>query len=98
MTPTPLLAAAGGPDIWSALPMMAVVLGIMYFVAWRPQQQERAALEKMLSALVKDDVVVTGGGLHGRVAEIDGEVLVIEIADKVRVRIDRSAVARKLAK
>lgn len=100
MNPHPLVLAAanGGADLMTFLPMIAIVIGIFYFTSYRPEQQERAAREAMLASIVKDDALVTSGGLHGRVIEIDGDVVVLEIADKVRVRVDRSAVARKSAK
>jgi preprotein translocase subunit YajC len=84
-------------DFASSIIPFAIVLVVMYFVAIRPQQQEKAAHEQMLAGLAKDDRVVTTGGLHGRILEINADVLLVEISEKTKVRIDRSAVARKQA-
>ncbi len=72
-------------------------LGIMYFVAWRPQQQEKANHEKMLAALAKGEKVVLQSGIHGKVAEVQTDTLLIEIADKTRIVVDKSGVVRKVA-
>jgi preprotein translocase subunit YajC len=83
-------------DSWNSLVATAIVIGIMYFVALRPQIQEKKAHDLMLAGLAKDDAVVTSGGLHGRIVELQADNLVIEVADKVRVKVDRSAITRKL--
>ena len=85
----------GGLPWWTNFVMLGVVFAIVYFIAFRPQQLERDAHDKMLAALSKDDLVVTSGGIHGRIVEVEGDVLVIEIAEKTRVRVDRAAVQRK---
>ena len=78
---------------------LMVAFGIMfvsmYFIAIRPQQQEKKAQDALLAALAKDDQVVTTGGMYGKVVEVQGETLVLEISEKTRVKIDRSAIARK---
>lgn len=88
-------AAPGGP--FSMLMPLAIVVVIMYFLVFRPQQQELKAHEKLLASLVKGDEVVTSAGLYGTVHEVQDAVIVVEIADRVRVKIDKSAVKRKLA-
>jgi preprotein translocase subunit YajC len=88
-------AAAGQPDLWSGVLLLGVVVAIMYFVAWRPQSQERKAHEAMIAALVRDDKIVTSSGIHGRVVDVGADTVVREIAEKTRVTVDRSAVARK---
>ncbi len=50
---------------------------------------------EILAALQKGDLVVTSSGLHGKVFSVDDDEVVVEIADKVRVTIDKSAVKRK---
>lgn len=87
--------AAPGTDIVGMVLPLLIMGTIFYFLVLRPQQQERAKVDAMLAAIVKDDEIVTTGGLHGKVVAIDGEVLVVEISEKTRVRIDRSAVSRK---
>lgn len=87
--------APGGP--FSMLMPLAIVVVIMYFLVFRPQQQELKAHEKLIAGLVKGDEVVTSAGLYGTVYEVQDAIIVVEIADRVRVKFDKSAVKRKLA-
>ena len=75
--------------------MMLVMFGIFYFILIRPQvkrQKEHAAL---LSKLGQGDEVITRGGLIGKITGVSGDVLVIELQEKVRVRIPRAYVEGK---
>ena len=89
-------AAAAGPSAWdqfvSAAPMFAIILGVMYFVLIRPQAKKASDHSKMLSALRRNDEVVTQGGLLGRIVELGDTVLTLEIAPNVRVRVERSQI------
>ena len=91
------LDAATAPTLMTYVVPTLAFLAIMYFIAWRPQQQEKASHEKMLQALAKGEKVVLKGGIHGKVAEVQSETLLIEIADKTRIVVDKSAVERKVA-
>jgi preprotein translocase subunit YajC len=89
--------AAAQPDMfWSFIVPLLMRFALLYFIAWRPQQREKKAHETMLASLAKDDAVVTTGGIHGRVLEVHGDVVVVEIAEKTRIRIDRAGVGRKV--
>lgn len=83
--------------LWSFAFPLLMLFGLLYFIAWRPQQQEKKAHETMLASLSKDDAVVTTGGIHGRVVEVVGDVVVVEIAEKTRIRVDRAGVGRKVS-
>lgn len=93
MAPPGGAGADGGAG--ALLPQLMPILlmfGIFYFLLIRPQQKKAAEHRQMLDALKEGDRIVTSGGIHGRVVKTDGEVLTVEIADKVRVKINRSAV------
>lgn len=90
-------AGGGGMDVLSLLVPFAIFFTVWYVIVLRPQQQEKDQRETMLSALVVGDEIVTAGGLYGRVVEVQGDVLTVELAASVSVRIERSAVARKNA-
>jgi len=95
---TPLVlhdAPAGGPDIWTMLGGLGLFFAVMYLLVLRPKQQEDAAASSMLASLAKDDQVVTSSGIHGRIVEIMQDVVLLEVSEKTRIRIDRSAIARK---
>lgn len=95
---SPVLAQAGGGDFTSSLTQMApflAVFAIIYFLILRPQQQEQKQHEELLASLKKGDEVVTKSGMHGRIHEVQGELLIVEVADRVRITFDRAAVSRK---
>lgn len=76
--------------------MMGVVFAIFYFLIIRPQSKAQKAHREKLSRLKKGDEVVTTGGLIGTIFSVTDEVLMVDIADKVRVRIMRSQVSSLL--
>lgn len=90
-------AAQGGFD-WSFIAMMAVIFGIFYFLMIRPQQKKQKELKVMLDNLAYGDMVMTSGGIHGKVTGLADTVVTLEIADKVRIKVARSAIGAILQK
>jgi len=73
--------------------MMLVMFGIFYFILIRPQVRKQKDHQAMLGKLGKGDEVITRGGLIGKITGVsDDGVLVIELQEKVRVRIPRAYV------
>jgi preprotein translocase subunit YajC len=70
-----------------------VVFAIFYFLLILPMRKRQKALQQMVEAIKKGDRVITNGGLYGEVASVDGAVVFLKIADNVRVRIAKSAIA-----
>ena len=97
ITPAYAQGATPGGGIMDAFgtmfPLLAIFV-IFYFIVLRPQQQRMKALATMVSNVRRGDMVVTAGGLVGKVTKVvdDNEVLV-EIADGVRVRVIKSTLA-----
>jgi preprotein translocase subunit YajC len=76
--------------------MMLVMFGIFYFILIRPQVKKQKEQQAMLSRLGKGDEVITRGGLIGKITGVsDDGVLVVELQEKVRVRIPRAYVEGK---
>lgn len=73
------------------LPIVAF-MAIFYFLIWRPQSQEQKKRKQMLDSLKKGDEVVTAGGIHGTIVVVKKDSLIVKIADKVEVEIDRSGI------
>lgn len=82
--------AGGG---FAAFVPLLLMVGIFYFLLIRPQQKKQKEHRTMLAGLKKGDTVITQGGLHGRVTGLTDTVATIEIADKVRVKIQRGYIA-----
>jgi preprotein translocase subunit YajC len=77
----------------STLIMFALIIGIFYFMILRPQQKRQKERTKMLEAVKKGDKVVTAGGLHGTVAGLDDKTVLIQVAENVKMKFDRSAIS-----
>ena len=69
--------------------MMAVFVVIFYFLLIRPQQKKQKEHQAMLSKLAAGDEVITAGGILGRIVETGDQFLTIEIADNVRIKVQR---------
>ena len=75
--------------------MMVVLFAVMYFMIIRPQKKREKLMKEMLSQLVKGDVILTIGGIIGKIVSIKEETCVIETAhDKTKIRILKTAVSR----
>ena len=76
--------------------MMLVMFGIFYFILIRPQVKKQKEHQAMLGKLGKGDEVITRGGVIGKITGIsDDGVLVLELQEKVRVRVPRAYVEGK---
>ena len=85
---------AGGADILIQFLPFVLIFAIMYFLIIRPQRQKAQKHRDMIANLRRGDTVVTAGGLIGKVNKVvdDSEVL-LEVAEGVRVRVSRAAIA-----
>lgn len=72
--------------------LMVLLFGIMYFFMIRPQQKKQKALQEARNAIKVGDKVVTAGGVHGKVKEVGDTFFVLEIADNVRIKIEKASV------
>ncbi|MBI1239447.1 MAG: preprotein translocase subunit YajC [Alphaproteobacteria bacterium] len=91
---------AGGLEIFAQLVPFVLIFVIFYFLLIRPQQQRMKQHREMIAKLRRGDVVVTGGGLVGKVrtvSEGDDEVT-IEIAKGVEVKVIRGTISEVRAK
>ncbi len=82
----------GGTD-YSWILMFAVVIGIFYFMIMRPQQKRQKERQKLLDSMKKGDKVITAGGLHGTIVGIEDKTLLLQIADNVKVKVERSSIS-----
>ncbi len=78
----------------SPLLFLGIFVAIFYLLVILPQRKQGKTRQAFLSGLKKGDEVVTSGGLFGRITGITDLVVTLEIADKLRVKISRDAVAR----
>src|ERR1700722_4291034 len=99
---TPAYAqAAGGGDTSSMLVQLAplaLIFVVFYFFLIRPQQTKAKQQRAMLDAVRRGDRIVTGGGMIGTVAKVNGDEVLVDLADNVRVRVVRTTISQVLAK
>lgn len=94
---TPAYAQAAGGGGASAIAQfvpLILIFGIMYFLMIRPQQKRMKQHREMVSALQKNDKVVTQGGILGKVTSVNDDEVEVEIAKDVRIRVVRSTIAQ----
>lgn len=75
--------------------MMLLMFGVFYFILIRPQMKRQKEHQALLKNLDKGDVVVTRGGLVGKISGVSDAILTLELQEKVRVRVLRSHVEGK---
>ena len=73
--------------------ILIAVFGLMWLLLIRPQRRRQLQQARMQDEIDVGDDVLTAGGIHGTVREIDGEIVHVEIAPGTTVRLDRRAVA-----
>lgn len=88
----------GGAADPSFFIMMAVLFAIFYFLIIRPQQKKQKELRQMLANLTYGDLVLTSGGIQGKITGLTEGVVTLEVADKVRVKVARNFIVSILQK
>ena len=90
----------GGGGASTMFPMMIAIIAIMYFLIIRPQKKKQQDQDNMLGSLKKGDRVQTIGGIYGIISNIKDKdnIIVIKIADNVRIEVTRSSIAQKINK
>jgi preprotein translocase subunit YajC len=89
-------AASGGGNGLTTVIFLLLIFGVVYFLMIRPQTKRRREAMRMQNSLGVGDRIVTIGGLHATIVEIDGDVASVEIAPGVVVQFTRAAIARQL--
>ena len=91
-------APAAAPSSTMSLLMLPLMLVVFYFLLIRPQQKRAKEHQAMLAKLAAGDEVVTAGGIVGRVTEVGDTFVVVEIADNVRIKVQRAQITSLLPK
>lgn len=90
---TLLAFQGGGMRDWGSLILPIGFLLIFYLIVWVPAQRKRKEFDRMVEALKKGDKVVTNGGLYGEIVSVDKATVILKIADTVKVKVAKSAIA-----
>lgn len=73
--------------------ILPILILIMYFMLIRPQQQRMKEHQRLLAAVDVGDDIVTSGGIYGRVSELDGDTLFLQVADGIEIKVTKESVA-----
>jgi preprotein translocase subunit YajC len=87
-----LAQAQGSSGLMAFLPLL-VIMVIFYVLLILPAQRRQKKTAEMLSALKTGDKVVTSGGIYGTIVGLEGDAVQLRIADQVKVKVARSAIA-----
>lgn len=85
-------AATGGASGYSGILMMVLIFVVFYFFMIRPQSKRQKEIKKQREAMKTGDKVVTSGGIYGRVREVKDTTVTVEIAENVRIKVDKNSV------
>ncbi len=98
MTPATALAAAGSPSPIPSFIMLGLFVLIFYFMLWRPQSKKQKEHKALMESLSKGDEVVTVGGVAGKISKVTDDFVVLEAAEGVELKVQKSSVAATLVK
>ena len=82
-----------GPGLMSNIILFGSIILIFYFMIIRPQQKRAKERQKLIDSMKKGDKVITSGGMYCTIAGMDEKTVLVQIADNVKVKLDRSAIA-----
>lgn len=82
-----------GGSGYSSLIFLALIMVVFYFFFIRPQAKKAKDLKKYREALKKGDRVITIGGLHAKIVEVQDTTFTLEVEDGSRMRFEKSAIA-----
>ncbi|HSL17999.1 MAG TPA: preprotein translocase subunit YajC [Methylomirabilota bacterium] len=84
--------AAGGSPLSMLLPFV-LIFAVFYFIVIMPAKKQQKKKDAMIAGLKKGDRVVTGGGIHGTVATVEDQTLLLKVSENTKIRISKNAVA-----
>jgi len=85
-------AQQGGRPGYEGIIMLVIMFAIFYFLLIRPQQKRAKQHKELVEALKAGDQVVTAGGIHGKVAAIQENVVTLEVATGVKIKFNRASI------
>ena len=96
MTPAPAGAdgAAKSGGNYTMIIMMVLIFAVMWLLMIRPQQKQQKELAKFRNSLEKGSKVITAGGIHGTIKEVNQNTVILEIDKNVTIEIDKTMIMR----
>ena len=91
-------AGASGPIPGLDIFIIVAFALVFYLIVWRPQSKRAKEHRELIADLAKGDEIITNGGLVGRITKVEEQFIIFEAADKVELRLQKSAVTQALPK
>ena len=87
-----ILQAAGGNSSWMTMLMFGAIIVVFYFFMIRPQQKKQKAVQEARNSMKTGDKVITAGGIHGKIKEVNDTNFIVEVAEGVKIKVDKNSV------
>lgn len=87
--------AEGGGNSWMSFVFILLIIVVFYFFLIRPQSKQAKKDREFKESLQKGDRIVTAGGIHGKILEIDGPTAIIETEGQGRLKIEKASIVRQ---
>ena len=84
---------AAQPNMFVFVAQIGLIIGIFYFLVFRPEQLRRKQTKQMLANLKKNDEIVTTSGIHGTVVIVKDKTVVVRVDEGCRIEFDRESIA-----
>lgn len=98
MTLNYILLQAQGSGAMSQLVMILLIIVVFYFFMIRPQMKKAKQEKLFKESLVKGDKVVTIGGVHGKITEVNDTTFIIEVDSNVKLKVEKTAISAEATK
>ena len=86
------MTGAASGDLTSTIIMLVIMLGVFYFLLIRPQRQQQKKLQEQQKAMKAGDKVITAGGIHGIIREVDDKTVKVEVSAGVLIKFEKSSI------
>jgi len=87
-------ASGGG---YEQIIFLVLIIVVFYFFMIRPQMKKQKEIKQFRDSLQKGDKIVTTGGIYGKVNDIKEDIVIVEIAPNVTVKVDKSSIVKEIA-
>ena len=95
---TILLQAAAGGGAMGQLIMILLIIVVFYFFMIRPQMKKAKDEKLFKESLLKGDKVVTIGGVHGKIIDVNDTTFIIEVDNNVKLKVEKTAISAEATK
>ncbi|WP_114749002.1 preprotein translocase subunit YajC [Pleomorphovibrio marinus] len=93
-----LQAEGAGGGIMGQVFLFGSIILIMYFFMIRPQQKKQKDTNKFIEEIKKGDMVVTVGGIHGKVYAVEGDTVMVELEKGMKIKVEKTALSLEYSK